>query len=175
LARNTPSEAASEFVHAMRQALACLGPPAALIRDFADTATREYELALAGNRPLRVSTPRGDVRYLFAVRQRFVVREAADPPAADAWQVVLSQYQYSLADDEGREIVAYHWHPPLGIDGPHLHLSAAAGSLRPELQTAHLPTGYVPFADIVLMLIRDFNVKARQDYRSVLERLRTTT
>ena len=87
----------------------------------------------------------------------------------------MSSYQYGLGDDEGREIVAYHWHPPAGFSSTHLHLSGAAGTLRPELQSAHLPTGYVPFADVVLMLIRDFNVRARQDYRSVLERVRAGT
>jgi hypothetical protein len=175
LARNTPAVAVSEFAHAMRQAFACLGPAAVVVRDFNNAATREHELALPGNRPLSVSTPRGDVRYLFAVRQRFVVRQVDDATAEDAWQVVLSQYQYSLADDEGREILAYHWHPLVGFGSPHVHLSSAAGTVRQELQTAHLPTGYVPFADVVSMLIRDFNVKARQDYRSVLERLRAST
>jgi hypothetical protein len=158
----------------MRQALGCVVTPAAFITDFNNTDTREHELALSRNRPVRLSTPRGDVHYTFSVRQRFVMVRT-DPIARGSWHAVVTSYQYALGDDEGREILAYHWHPLVGFGTPHSHLSVGAGALRPELQTAHLPTGYVPFAEVVLMLIRDFNVKARRDYRMVLEPLRTST
>ncbi len=45
---------------------------------------------------------------------------------------------------------------------------------REELQTAHLPTGYVSLADIIRLLIRDFGATPRRrDWESVLSGLQS--
>ncbi|MGD9894441.1 MAG: hypothetical protein AB7R89_05870 [Dehalococcoidia bacterium] len=54
-------------------------------------------------------------------------------------------YDYRLDSTDGHEIGAYHWHPSgrSPVAQPHLHIGAGAGSMRRELQKAHLGTGFV--------------------------------
>ncbi|MBA4179835.1 MAG: hypothetical protein C0506_04530 [Anaerolinea sp.] len=81
----------------------------------------------------------------------------------------LTSYVYQLSAAGGAEILAYHWHPGSAEARPHLHISAAAGSVLPELQRAHLPTGKVELAEFIRLLVRDFGVRPlRKDWRRVL-------
>lgn len=87
-----------------------------------------------------------------------------------AWEAAPALYYYDLRDADDREIVSYHWHPQVfGIAFPHLHLGPGAKAGRPELQTAHLPTGTVALPDVVLLAVRDFGVTPlRPDWPAVL-------
>ncbi len=72
---------------------------------------------------------------------------------------------YKLDHSDGREIIAYHWHPE-GLSHerrPHLHVGAGFGSLRPEWHKAHLPTGHVSPTAILLLLIDQLGVAPRRD------------
>ncbi|MGI8925679.1 MAG: hypothetical protein ACR2HN_03405 [Tepidiformaceae bacterium] len=108
-----------------------------------------------------------------------MAKNAADPesPSRHRWEASATEYRYGLREDDHREILAYHWHPGQRRFGaPHLHVSAAAGRLRPELQRAHLPTARVALEQFLLMLIRDFHVAPqRTDYEGILSPLLTTS
>ena len=53
-------------------------------------------------------------------------------------------YLYAVEDQNGVEILSYHWHPASPPDTPHLHLGHGSGVRRAELLSgAHLPTGAV--------------------------------
>ncbi|MGF1471184.1 MAG: hypothetical protein ACFB50_05485 [Rubrobacteraceae bacterium] len=81
------------------------------------------------------------------------------------WRADLTSYFYTLKDLEGREIVAYHWHPESRspITFPHLHLGAGAQIGREEIQKSHLPTGHVEIEDVLLMAIRELGVRPQRD------------
>ena len=67
--------------------------------------------------------------------------------------------------------MAFHWHPEgLGhIITPHIHLGAGAGQLRPELTTAHLPTGMVAIEAVLKLAIEAFGVRPlRPDWPEIL-------
>ena len=68
----------------------------------------------------------------------------------------------------GREILAFHLHPG-PINGPHIHIGAGAGALITELQTAHIPSGFVLLPQFVRFLITDLGVEPlRDDWERVL-------
>ncbi|MGI8553416.1 MAG: hypothetical protein ACR2PL_21930 [Dehalococcoidia bacterium] len=58
----------------------------------------------------------------------------------------------------------------------HIHLGAGAGSLRPELTAAHLPTGWVALQDVLRLAIEAFGVRPlRPDWDAVLTRTLVAT
>ena len=88
-------------------------------------------------------------------------------------------YQYQLLGADGREVLAYHWHPTgvSPVTWPHLHLSgrlapldAGRGQAPIALGGMHLTTGLVTLADVVRLLITEFDVRPRRgDWATVLE------
>jgi len=95
-------------------------------------------------------------------------------------RVETTGYLYEINDRDGREILAYHWHPEgvSPITEPHLHLS---GRLRPfdlgdrdtavRLGGMHLPTGIVTLARMVHLLIAEFGAEPRRaDWQAILGR-----
>lgn len=98
--------------------------------------------------------------------------------AQDGFAVQMARYSYRILEPEGREILAYHWHP-LGLSAvrrPHVHLSSRIAPLtlgRTQaavlLGEMHIPTGYISLADIVWLLIEEFGVDPRRpDWQAVL-------
>jgi hypothetical protein len=94
-------------------------------------------------------------------------------------RVVTVSYQYVISDQQQRELLAFHWHPE-GISverDPHVHIgpgivNAGAGDLGKVFSNIHIPTGHVPLARVVRMLITEFGVEPnRQDWDAVLSRL----
>ena len=87
-------------------------------------------------------------------------------------------YSIQILDAEGREILAYHWHPESvsPIDYPHMHLTSrvsvidAPGIGRPiALGDTHISTGVVALAHVARMLIEEFDVEPlRADWQAVL-------
>ena len=90
------------------------------------------------------------------------------------WRVRGTAYYYTLDDGEGREILAYHWHPAgrSPEKEPHLHIGAGAGSLRQELTKAHVTTGFVTPVAMVSLIVKHFGVRPRRaDWVERLERV----
>jgi hypothetical protein len=71
------------------------------------------------------------------------------------------KYVYSLDDDAGNVIVAYHWHPDIGPRYPHLHVRATA---RRDVMKAHFPTARISLEEFVRLLIEDFDVRPRRSH-----------
>jgi hypothetical protein len=115
------------------------------------------------------------------------------PAAAGAgWRASTAAYLYSILDEHGREILAYHWHPSLTsqeqVAYPHLHIGPGAvdmalleaaqrsrqhNPLRSEFHRLHLPTRRIALEDVVRLGIEQFHVRpARADWSCVLQRSR---
>lgn len=91
-------------------------------------------------------------------------------------------YAFQLLDHHHEELLVYHWQPGPDFEGPdhpHLHVSAALNAQvdavsRREfgLDKLHLPTGQVPLAAIVRMLITEFGIAPlRHDWQDILDRV----
>ena len=110
----------------------------------------------------------GPSRLQLALRQYFVTVASAQ---GSTWQIEVSSYFYELLDSDGREILAYHWHPRGNspVATPHLHLEQGAQVGRPEVRDAHLPTGEVSLNAILRVLIDEMGVRpVRSDWDSIL-------
>ncbi len=95
----------------------------------------------------------------------------------DGWRAILVGYWYAL-HDERHEIFAYHWHPEQtpNVVFPHLHLEAGSGVTRAELTRAHLPTGFVPLAAVLRLILADFGAEPqRDDWQATLAHAEPTT
>jgi len=91
------------------------------------------------------------------------------------WKCSTTRYQYALDDREGKEVLAYHWHPigASGITRPHAHLGAGAQIDHSGLLKAHLPTNRIAFEDFLACAIRDLGVQPlRDDWQEVLDEAR---
>ena len=87
------------------------------------------------------------------------------------WQARIVAYQYALLDGDGREYLAYHWHPDGSshVTEPHLHLGPAAHVGVGELAAAHLPTGPVALASVVRVAVDGLGGRPlRADWTAVL-------
>lgn len=94
------------------------------------------------------------------------------------WLAETAAYYYSLADRDGREVLAYHWHPMTpAVTSPHLHielgavrrevleragLTTAHNALRRDLAGAHLPTHQIGLTEFIRMLITQFGIPPRR-------------
>jgi hypothetical protein len=82
-------------------------------------------------------------------------------------------YQYTLLDQDQREILAFHLHPngPSRVMTPHLHVGPGAGELRADVAAAHIPTGALTLAAVVRLALEAFSVEAlRRDWDLTLRR-----
>ena len=115
-------------------------------------------------------------RLGFVVRSEFLVAPTID--VSDLYEARTVGYWYQILDREGRELLAYHWHPE-GVSPvvtPHVHMSHARWTIAPEgsargpaLADLHLPTVAVALADVVRRLITDLGARPRRpDWDDVL-------
>ncbi len=98
----------------------------------------------------------------------------SDEPSAP-WHALTSGYVYPLGDTEGRELVAFHWHPsaPNIVTNPHLHLGPIAKAGHQRLAVAHIPTGRVSLQDVLRLAITELGVSVqREDWDDVLQATR---
>lgn len=110
------------------------------------------------------------------MNHQYVVEPMPDDPGRYTGRTAA--YAYRILEPNGREIVAYHWHPTgeSAITRPHMHLSSRmpAIDLGPRfdpvvLAEMHLPTGRIRLADVVRLLIEEFGVAPqRPDWQAVL-------
>lgn len=111
----------------------------------------------------------------LVIEHRYALLHDHSDDARAAWKAQTVEYFYSMRGADGRELIAYHWHPtgrsPMRL--PHMHLGASAGTLRSELQKAHLETGMITPVALLTLLIERFGVRPRRaDWETVLERVR---
>lgn len=169
MASRTPREAVGAFIAPLQLSLSCITD---VVLNYRNYGNKDYPsrapLALTINNgnptPLLI-----DDDLLLVFRMFYHVVEASDERGM--WKVTVTAYNYSLRDHDHKEILSYHWHPdtPNSVDFPHMHLGAGTGMTRRELFRAHLPTGYIPLADMIRLTITEFGAQAlRSDWREVL-------
>lgn len=135
----------------------------------------------------RLRTKRGNPRLLLQVQSDYHI--LTSEIEAGSYQTVVSSYLYRILDLNEREILAFHWHPEgmSSVIRPHLHLTSQARPItnddparpgrEPEqiaLADMHIPTGPVPFEDVVRLLIEEFSViPLRPDWDDIRNRPQT--
>lgn len=133
----------------------------------------ETKLNLAG----RLARPAGHESLSLTIRHTFRVAQDASRPFRSQWWAHTTGYLYTLEGADGREVLAYHWHPAGRSQEtePHLHLGVGAGALRRELVKAHIGTGFVTPDTLFILIIEQFGVRPRRsDWAAVLARSRQT-
>jgi hypothetical protein len=165
IAARTPAATIQAARQALQRAISCV--TSVVVSTQADTA--ETKLNCTGRLP-RLS---GGEAISLNIRHTFVLVHDASREARYRWLARTTGYLYALEAADGREILAYHWHPGgrSPVTTPHLHLGAAAGTLRRELEKAHLATGFVTPVALLTLLIEQFAVRPRRgDWAAVLDR-----
>ena len=127
-----------------------------------------HTIDFLGRDVVRLERNRGRLPIFFLLSQGYTL----DREANGLWSARTTRWVYQVKNAERRELFAYHWHP-IGrshVTTPHLHIS---GRTEPsELAQAHYPTGPVTLADVVRLLIADFQVRPRRtDWQRILDRV----
>ena len=169
MAARTPRQALEEFLEPFSRSASLISSRPFLATGFRPT-TEPQSLGFAPRDvvvPLDSPLGRRGVGLIASHLYR-LVDDDGDP--AQRWHARSAGYVYAVVDRDERELVAYHWHPEAtGPDFPHLHLSGRlpelelGGGFRPvALGDMHLPTGWMPFAAIVRLLILEFEIAPRR-------------
>lgn len=172
MAGATPYEAVHRYIEPLQRTASCV-TPAVLQYQGKYQAETSYALFLGDGDPIHLK--REDMTapplYLsFTMWYRVVL--ASDP--GGLWTVTTDGYEYSLDDERGREIIAYHWHPSRGwASFPHLHIEAGCEVGRKEFVGIHLPTERVAFGNVVWVALHELRVEPlRSDWEGVLDAAR---
>ena len=157
-------EAVANYITNLQKLVSCV-TPSVITAELHQPAPAPHSLTINYGEPVFLSGP---PRLQFALRQYFVTVDSAQ---SSAWQIQVSSYFYELLDSDGREVLAYHWHPRGNspVPTPHLHLEQGAQVGRTEVRDAHLPTGDVSLEAILRVLIEEMGVRPqRSDWESIL-------
>ena len=152
----TPEAAARALRDVLQQALSCVSPVVVVL-----AATHQPPTRILTAR-CRLTRRSGSFVTLIIV-QGFVAVSDTARPRGERWQTRAVRYEYTLEDADGREILAYHWHPHgrSHVTIPHLHLGAALCDLRAEMHHAHLRTGMVTPIALLALAIEQFDIRPR--------------
>lgn len=167
MAGRTLNNAYKNYLDPLKKAISCI-TDAVLIASVQpnDLELEEvYSLALKAGDSISLS---GDSRISISVLQQFklVKDERKD---RGPYRVATSAYSYTIKEQDGVEIIAYHWHPKgISKEFPHLHLKSGAKVQRPELtrtkgESSHIPTGRVALEEFIRLLIECFSVPPRKE------------
>jgi hypothetical protein len=110
-------------------------------------------------------------REQFELGIRMHYRVSREPALRRSWTVETVRYLYALRDNEGREVLSYHWHPAERSisNDPHLHLGPASRVGHRALARAHLPTGLIALQDVLRFAIGELGVRPRRrDWARIL-------
>jgi hypothetical protein len=112
----------------------------------------------------------GPERVSLSARHHYRIIETDDPRGP--WRLASVGYLYMLIARDGREVIAFHWHPNgrSPVTFPHIHLGPAAMVGHVKLAAAHVPTGRVALADVLHLAISELTVEPqRADWETVLD------
>ena len=169
IAEKTPYAAAMEYQRRIQRLLSCISRSVVKVAGGHNySAPRSsHHLELPDGQPVALA---GAHNLMLNLEPHFRVRRTESQ--GDQFHVEIVGYGYIVYDSEQREILAYHWHPGPRefVQTPHFHLgSGARVGFDPLVSKTHLPTGYVTFAEIIRVLIRDLSVQPiRSDWEAVL-------
>ena len=157
-------EAVANYITSLQKLVSCV-TLSVINAELHQLALAPHSFTINDGEPVLLSGPS---RLQLALRQYFV---AVDSIQSSAWQIQVSSYFYELLDSDGREVLAYHWHPRGNspVATPHLHLEQGAQVGRTVVRDAHLPTGDVSLEAILRVLIVEMGVRPlRPDLESIL-------
>jgi hypothetical protein len=129
-------------------------------------ADQPHRLSLAKGDSARLL---GDQRLALDVTEQYRVQRTDD-----GWCVQVVGYLYAI-DHEGRELVAYHWHPHGNsqITAPHMHVRADVRVGDRWLGKVHLPTKAIDLEDVVALAIEELGAEPlREDWKLLLHESR---
>ncbi len=111
---------------------------------------------------------RGRPRLALSFLHSFALRPLEADPSTSV--VRSAAYFYQLHQQDGTEVIAFHWHPGrLGrVPFAHLHVESRIGPGLIE-RKRHVPSGRVPFEAVVRFAIEELGVSPlRGDWQRVL-------
>jgi hypothetical protein len=168
----SPHDAVEQFRLTIGRALSCLTNVVPKLDRF--DPTKDLHVAtLDGQDPVVFATAYGRQVGLIVTIQYRVVND----PGAGGWLVRMAAYEYKVTDEQGRELLVYHWHPEWQgeHDFAHLHLQhQLLSSAWGLFEDKHLPTARIALADVLRLLLQDLGVAPnRDDWAAVLARAST--
>jgi hypothetical protein len=154
LAGSTPEEAQDAFIGPLQRALSCVCS-AQLIVGWAQAG--EVQALTVSDDPIALRTT-GDRtnRLRLSIQQQYRLVEDPDPTLGP-WKVSTRAYRYQVSDCDGKELLAWHWHPSSREQRPHLHVSGG------RFHGCHLPTSRVSIEGILRLLVAELHVRPRRD------------
>jgi hypothetical protein len=80
--------------------------------------------------------------------------------ARGPWRVRTALWDYSILDDDGKDLLSFHWHPGSKVQTPHVHLGTAALKRGLALsKKAHIPTGRVSLEEVLPVIVERFHAE----------------
>lgn len=118
--------------------------------------------------PERETALQGAFDLTFTMYHRYVVSQQ---PGTNTWNVSSRGYIYQLHEADGREIIAFHWHPGQLRQPDFAHLHVETHRRAPQVQRKHhIPTGQVSLEAVVRFAIQELGVQPlRPDWEQVLD------
>lgn len=161
LAGKDPRQAVQNFIRPINEALSCVTAERAVASG--DDPGEVQALSLQRGALAKLQT---DPALFLTVLIRFHIRRAKGKRGP--WKVSTVAYYYGIHDSDGREVLAYHWHPGVGPTYPHLHFHTATGSAK-FLSKAHIPTRRISLEEVLRFLIEQLGAKPRRsNWREIL-------
>jgi hypothetical protein len=155
---STRAKARDAFLAPLKRSLSCVTPAQLLVSRFARADDEVEALALSED-PLCLRSARLGSVVQLQLRQQFRILKNDREPRSSRWHVSTCAYFYQLDDESGRELAAWHWHPGVGVDYPHLHTSGG-----PLGKAFHLPTGRVSIESVLSLLLGELAVKPTRSH-----------
>jgi hypothetical protein len=154
-ASRTPAEAVEHYRGQIVRLLSCVTSAHTTVSGY-HASDLPHRLSLADGDPVRL---RGEARLTLDATEQYRVHEDAN-----GWRVEIVGYLYAIGYD-GRELVAYHWHPhgDSPITRPHMHVGADIRVGDRWLGKVHLPTGAVGLERIVALAIAELGAEPLRD------------
>ena len=104
------------------------------------------------------------------------VEPRQDDDETGSWRTHTLRYNFSLFPDarEQKYLLSYHYHPGVGVDWPHVHVSGTASWLPAGLRKGHLASGRMTIESFVYFLIEEMKVAPKRktwkrDLRTTLD------
>ncbi len=169
----TPFEAVQLYKAPLQQSISCFGKT--VLRASGSEPGRLHNATLS-DPGIELLTSAQEVLYLTFSQQFEVVGTLSGQ-----WKVVTRLYDYALENEDGCQILGFHWHPDSllsPVSFPHMHVYQGAGySIREDIRRAHFRTDRIAFEDFGALLIDAFHVlpekaNARQVLSANLQRFR---
>jgi hypothetical protein len=166
LPASNPAEAAEVYRLRRVTALSCLTPAYVELRGYAPSPA-PHPFALAKGETVRL---RGESQLGLSVIEEYDIAQTPE----GGWQTRVVAYFYAIEQD-GSELLAYHWHPhgKSPITSPHLHVRADVQVGERWLGKVHLPTGAIELEDVVALAIEELGADPlREDWELLLRETR---